>query len=570
MPSIRFNRNILRLKPLLGIRGRLAVLALILVAPLMLERARSLETTRTRQIAAASHEFIDLARRSADAQREMMLSVETLLKSTAYVRAAAGDGARSCDLLRASLPQHLPWIRNVMAAGPDGRIQCATNNFYVGVDFSDRPYIEQAQETHDFVLSDFLLVKPERASVVMAAYPVSAITHRPDDVILASVNLEWMSKIMDDLSGRRGITAVMVDSTGTVLAAPSDQVSLIGRSLDTLPLLSAAAAKFAMSSNNNEGAMPFEAADGSRHVINFSRIGETGSRLIVNIDQTRVTAAIDHDIRNAYFQAGLVCLIVLLGALCAAEILIVRPINMLAATARRFGQGEWSARAATARLPAEFMPLATAFNAMATTLGERERELLSTNDELTVMASMDMVSGLANRRGFQSRLEFEWMKAWQNQTELAILMIDVDHFKLYNDTYGHPEGDACLARLGKALTEIANSTMGFAGRYGGEEFCLLIPNAGMQRAVMIGDSVRSAVMDLALPHTTSSYQCVTVSVGVACTQPNDQHAPAELIEAADTALYAAKRRGRNAVVAHGFVQMVETVTDVAKDVAKAG
>ena len=128
------------------------------------------------------------------------------------------------------------------------------------------------------------------------------------------------------------------------------------------------------------------------------------------------------------------------------------------------------------RLPSEFVPLARAFNAMAAHLGQRERELVATNDRLTVMASIDMLSGLANRRGFQSRLDFEWLKALQNDCDLSLMMIDVDHFKLYNDTYGHPEGDACLTRLGEILSGIAAETMGFAGRYGGEEFCLLLPN----------------------------------------------------------------------------------------------
>ena len=148
----------------------------------------------------------------------------------------------------------------------------------------------------------------------------------------------------------------------------------------------------------------------------------------------------------------------------------------MATAAKRFGQGDWSARAGRRNLPAEFVPLARAFNAMAAKLGERERELIATNDRLTVMASIDMLSGLANRRSFQSRLDFEWMKAQQCDTELSLLMIDVDHFKFYNDTYGHPEGDACLARLGETLAGIAADTMGFASRYGGEEFCLLLPN----------------------------------------------------------------------------------------------
>ena len=137
---------------------------------------------------------------------------------------------------------------------------------------------------------------------------------------------------------------------------------------------------------------------------------------------------------------------------------------------------------------------------MAAQLGKRERELVATNDRLTVMASIDMLSGLANRRGFQSRLDFEWMKAQQYDSELSLLMIDVDHFKLFNDTYGHPEGDACLTRLGETLSAIAGETMGFAGRYGGEEFCLLLPNTDARRALEIGEMVRAAVQDLAMPH----------------------------------------------------------------------
>ena len=247
----------------------------------------------------------------------------------------------------------------------------------------------------------------------------------------------------------------------------------------------------------------------------------------------------------------------LLGALVAAEKLIIQPIETMAAMAKRFGQGEWSVRAARKSLPAEFVPLARAFNAMAAQLGKRERELVATNDRLTVMASIDMLSGLANRRGFQSRLDFEWMKAQQYDSELSLLMIDVDHFKLFNDTYGHPEGDACLSRLGETLAAIAGETMGFAGRYGGEEFCLLLPNTDARRALEIGEMVRSAVQELAMPHCTSSYLTVTASVGVACTRPSEKQQPGDLIEAADAALYAAKHRGRNTVVEHGFVRLTD-------------
>src|SRR3981081_1917029 len=111
MSRVSFSRNRVKLKQLLGIRARLALLALILVAPLMLERVRSLEDARSKQIAAASQEFSSLARHSADAQREVISSVETMLKSTAYIRASAGAIGRRCDIPRASLPLHAPRIR---------------------------------------------------------------------------------------------------------------------------------------------------------------------------------------------------------------------------------------------------------------------------------------------------------------------------------------------------------------------------------------------------------------------------------------------------------------------------
>ncbi|MGB9116499.1 diguanylate cyclase domain-containing protein [Bradyrhizobium sp.] len=548
-----FNRKRVKLKKLIGIRARLALLALILVAPLMLERARSLEETRARQVADISVELKDLAQHSASTLREVISSVETIMKSTAYIRASARDGGRSCDMLRASLPVDLPWIRSLLIVGGDGRVQCSTQSTLVGLDLSDRGYFKKAKETRELVFSDFLFAKSDHKPIMIAAYAASAIDAAADAVIVAGVDLDWVSAFMGNLGRQPGVSALLVDGAGVVLAAPEDQANIVGRPVNTLPMLSAVAEKV-VGSDQPEGSFSFAASDGSERAINFSRIAGTRSRLIVSVDETRVSADINREIRTAYLQLGFVCLFVLLGALVAAERLIIRPIETITAMAKRFGQGEWAARADSSRLPAEFVPLARAFNAMAAQLFERERELIASNDRLTVMASIDMLSGLANRRGFQSRLDFEWMKAQQYDGQLSLLMIDVDHFKPFNDTYGHPEGDACLARLGEALAGIAAETMGFAGRYGGEEFCLLLPNTDAGRALEIGEMVRAAVQDLGIPHTTSSHETVTVSVGVACVKPNHQQHPGDLIEAADASLYAAKRRGRNAVAEHGLGQ----------------
>ncbi len=564
MSDVSFNRKRAKLKALFGIRARLALLALILVGPLMLERVRSLEDTRARQADAASQEFSQLAQHSANAQREVISSVEAMLKSAAYIRASAGGVGKSCQILRASLTVDLPWIRSMSIVGKSGRVQCSTLNGLVGVDISDRPYFKKMQETRGFVLSDYLFGRASNQPTMVAAYPVAAVDQDEDAFVIATINLDWMSLAMGNLGGRPGVSAVLVDGAGTVVAAPPDQASMVGRPLDHMPLLSAIATQALGADTSNKGSVSFTASDGTRRAASFARIAGTGSRLIVSIDEAKVSAGINRDIRTAYFQLAFVCVFVLIGALIAAEKLIIQPIEIMAAMTKKFGQGDWSARVSRAGLPAEFVPLARAFNAMAAHLGQRERELVATNDRLTVIASIDMLSGLANRRGFQSRLDFEWLKALQSSSEVALLMIDVDHFKLYNDSYGHPEGDVCLSRLGEALAATADETGGFAGRYGGEEFCLLLPNFNAARALQVGETVRAAIQDLGMPHATSAYQYVTVSVGVACATPSEAQAPKDLIEAADAALYAAKHRGRNAVVEHRLVRAGDTTADAMK------
>jgi diguanylate cyclase (GGDEF)-like protein len=557
MSRISVNRKKVKLKGLLGIRARLVLLALILVGPLMLDRVRSLEATRAKQVALTSSEFSQLAEHSAEAQREVIASVQAVLKSAAYIHASAAKVGHGCAIMRASLQVDLPWIRTLSAVDKDGKVLCSTLPALVDMDLSDRTYFKKALETHDFVLSDYLFSRGTKQPSIVAAYPVSAVEAGQETVMVAALNLDWMSRIMNNLGGRPGVSAVLVDSEGTVLATPSDQASMIGRPVENRSLLSVLAANETGSDGKTES-VSVTAPDGTKHAVSFARVGSTGSRLVVSIDEARLAAAANREIRTAYLQLAFVCLFVLLGALVAAERIIIQPITMMATIAQRFGRGDWSARAARIGLPAEFLPLARAYNAMAAKLGERERELIAANDRLTVIASIDMLSGLANRRGFQSRLDFEWLKAQQDGREVALLMIDVDHFKLFNDTYGHPEGDACLARLGETLAGIAHATMGFAARYGGEEFCLLLPNLNAEQALRTGETVRAAVSALAMPHATSPHRQITVSVGVACTTPNETQQPRDLIEAADAALYAAKHRGRNAVVEHGFVRARDT------------
>src|SRR3989442_741411 len=161
-----------------------------------------------------------------------------MLKSAAYIRASSGIW-RICEILRASLPSNLPWIRSIMIVSKEGVVQCSTLNMQVGLNIGDRDYFRKAQQTRGFVFSDYLFGKTNNRPMMMAAYPVAAINPEEDSVVVAGINIDWLSKIMNNLGGRPGSSSGLVDSSGVGIPGPSVQSSMIRRALGHTPLLSA-------------------------------------------------------------------------------------------------------------------------------------------------------------------------------------------------------------------------------------------------------------------------------------------------------------------------------------------
>ena len=177
-----------------------------------------------------------------------------------------------------------------------------------------------------------------------------------------------------------------------------------------------------------------------------------------------------------------------------------------------------------------------------------ETKLEEANRQLRVLAREDALTGLANRRRFDEALGEEYRRAMRVGTPLSIVMLDVDRFKSFNDTYGHPSGDGCLQALAGVISHLSRRPADLPARYGGEEFVVLLPDTDAEGALALAESIRSAMHDLAIPHAGSDCGFVTVSVGVAVMLPFVSPAgPAALVEAADAALYEAKRAGRNTV-----------------------
>ena len=173
-------------------------------------------------------------------------------------------------------------------------------------------------------------------------------------------------------------------------------------------------------------------------------------------------------------------------------------------------------------------------------LRERARHL----EELIVV---DAMTGVPNRRAFDAALQREWTRAMRTKKSLAVALLDVDHFKLYNDAYGHPQGDACLQQIAHACRASVVRTTDCFARYGGEEFAVVIADAEPRCAIAVAERLRAAVAALLIPHEGSSHRIVTVSVGVASITPKRGMNPRELVESADRALYRAKGTGRDRI-----------------------
>jgi len=188
-----------------------------------------------------------------------------------------------------------------------------------------------------------------------------------------------------------------------------------------------------------------------------------------------------------------------------------------------------------------------------------QQNLADANIELQKLAALDGLTGIANRRRFDDVMKTEWQRGQRNGRPLSLLMCDIDCFKLYNDTYGHPAGDLCLKKTAAVLTAHLKRPADLAARYGGEEFVIVLPETGLEGALVVADACRAHLEHLALEHSAAPLGLVTMSIGVASIVPAPGDGPEELVARADKALYAAKRGGRNRI-GQGDESILETTS----------
>ena len=180
-----------------------------------------------------------------------------------------------------------------------------------------------------------------------------------------------------------------------------------------------------------------------------------------------------------------------------------------------------------------------------TDLVRKEQLLAQANAQLSMQSATDGLTGIANRRRFDETLGIEWLRAARNGNSISLLMVDIDHFKLFNDHYGHLAGDECLRRVSQVLSSCVRRAGEILARYGGEEFVMLMPGADLTQARDMAQRCLNRIEQQAIPHGSSpSAPHVTFSIGIACVLPSSPREAESLVNAADTAMYRAKMAGR--------------------------
>lgn len=514
-----------------SLRTRLAVLAAIAMALLVVERSFTIINMRADSLAAVESHVLDLTDQGIAQYTNTLTAVRAVLTTIAADMDATPDAAGCGSLGR--ILDVTSTIESLTYVSPRGHVICGTSPGAAGLDLSDRDYFQIAMRgisSLSSVSRSYVTDLP----TIYAAQPAIGPKGDVMAVVVARVGLEELfpRNIINELD--LSAEVMMIDPSGLMIMSYPDGQEWAGPNLSDSDLVSAALGR-------TRGSIETKGPDGLARIYGFMRLPQSNMHLIVGVDETSVTAPVRRAMLRAAATLFIASAIIFLGLWIAGERLIVNPVLTLAARLSRFGRGE-SDDSGARPVIAELQPLVAAFEAMADELTRRETALRSANRRLNSLANLDPLTGIANRRSFDAVLALQWSTA----PSLAMLMIDIDHFKMFNDQYGHQEGDGCIRKVAQALASTVRGT-DVVARIGGEEFAVLMPGADIRTATEVAQRLRRAIEQLGIPHGKMDSGIVTVSIGCAACRPGPELTAADLSVAADRALYAAKGAGRNAV-----------------------
>jgi len=488
------------------------------------QNSRAIEAKLNEQLAGSS---IQAAREMGLWLKERLYDLRVFAASyevTENVERGGGGSRRLPDYLN-SVNDRFPDYDELMVVAPDLRTVASTGRAPGRLHFTGS-WLQQAR-VGDPVLGDPLRTDSAAGTTMEMAVPIVGATGRFLGVLAARLNFNGIGRLL------RGLVAGS-DGRLVVVRPDGHAITSIGGTFMTLP-----EATLRRLERADGASVAYDAPDGVAVLGALAEVPRTDWKVVAEIPAATAYADIRR-LRNTTVLLVLVLLLVVGSLAHGLGLLIVLPLERLSRAANRVAGGDLGVDV-PASGGGELSQLAGVFNDMVRRLreGRAELERLSVTDELT---------GLANRRRLTTELEREVLRSDRHGHAFAVLMLDVDRFKHFNDTYGHPAGDAVLERLAHILRDSARDVDTVA-RYGGEEFLVILPETTAAGAALVAERIRTRTeRDRFTPDAGTAETSVTVSIGYAVF-PEHARTPEAMIEAADQALYRSKAGGRNRVTA---------------------
>ncbi len=424
------------------------------------------------------------------------------------------------------------------------------------ISYIDREYYHTVIQKGTTAISGVIVAKSTQKPGVVIAEPIKDNDQTLLGILIINLELEKLIHHLGTVKiGNMGY-AYIVDAEGKIIIHPD--LGLIENGMDESYLTPIIAEV------RDENGWVEYGINNQKRLIGYGHVPSTNWGVIV---QQPLDEAMYHvtnlKTKSIAIMISTAIIAVLIGLGIAGA--LAKPIADISEATHRLADGDLTIRLNIMSLD-EIGQLAENFNNMTKQLVKRDealrenhsqlenevakrtQELTFANKELQRLSFIDGLTDISNRRYFDEFLEKEWQRAKRNKTSLALIMLDVDFFKEYNDTYGHVVGDECLKNVARVLKDSAQRATDFVARYGGEEFALVLPDTDERGGMFVGETVRANVEKLKIKHEKSLISDrVTVSVGIAVFGATLDMMPTDIIAEADKALYEAKQKGRNRV-----------------------
>ena len=519
-------------------RARILILVILAALPALVLTAYSALERRGEEERQARAELTRLVRLAAMQQWQVIESARQMMVASSQILLTLLEDRQRCTRYFANLlAQNRDSYHAMGLFSDNGELFCNAVTWRDRIYSGDRLYFRLAKETGRFAVGEFQIGRKTGKAGINFGFPVKDAENKVQAVAFAGLDLENLGRMADATPVPPGGILSVVDVKGTVLARKPPMSERVGQKLWNEQVIEAILA-------GSDGILEAKGEDGvdwllAHQVVFKNPDGAFPLRVLVTVPMNQVFAEANRALIRDLLGISLATLFLLVGAWFGAEWLMLRKFRALLHAAERMRRGDLKVRTGIAYGEEELSRLAQAFDDMAGALQQRE-------EKLQEQAISDPLTGLYNRRYLSEFLPRELVRSGRNATPVAVMLIDLDHFKRVNDTFGHEAGDIVLTAVGTLLKGNVRGS-DIACRYGGEEFALILPETDAVTAARRAEDIRRGISSLELSHAGRRLGKVTASIGIAMFPGNAQDIDS-LLRVADVALYAAKGAGRDRVI----------------------